>query len=525
MRKSAAVILLTCAALTCASVAEAQAWRSDQGDGTYSNPILYADYPDPDIIRVGQDFYFTTTTFVNTPGITVLHSKDLVNWEIVSHVVPRLDGRPQYDMQGGTAYRSGLFATSLRHHDGMFWLAVTPVGQNTRIYYAKDARGPWAYHELDRQAFDPGLFFDTDGKAYIFTSIGSDGTETLLSLNQDLSRIVDSRKIYYDKGAEGSKVIKKDGWYYLFNAMPSHLALVVSRSRSLDGPWETHSQIDDTTGGHQGALVDLPDGDWYGFVMRDSGAIGRTTNLSPIFWRDGWPVWGTPDAPNQVPKTSPKPVKGYPFMEPATSDDFSGKTLGLQWQWNHNPDDSRWSLSERPGFLRLKATQGPDFWNARNTLTQKGQGPFSRGVVKLDIRHVGQGDSCGFGALGKFNGQIAVTGADKGSHTLSMKVIEATEGAPNIDTRVTNVAVKGDTLWLRTDMDFRTNLARVDYSLDNKNWTNLGGDFPLAYDWRTGTFQGEQYAIFCYNTAPSNGYLDIDSFSLSGQYTAQQAAR
>jgi len=497
--------------------AQAQAWHADNGDGTYSNPVLYADYPDPDMIRVGDDFYFTTTTFVNTPGITVLHSKDLVNWEIVAHVVPRLDGLPQYDMQDGTAYRKGLYATSLRYHNGTFWLAVTPVGQNTRIYYAKDARGPWAYHELNRQAFDPGLFFDTDGKAYIFTSFSGDGTVTLLSLNADLSRVTNAKKIYYYKGAEGSKVIRKDGWYYLFNAVPSHLGMVVSRSRSLSGPWETHDQIDDTTGGHQGALVDLPDGSWYGFVMRDSGAIGRTTNLSPIYWQDGWPVWGRPGAPNHVPKTSPKPIEGYPVMEPATSDDFGKAKLGLQWQWNHNPDDSRWSLSERPGFLRLKATQASDFWTARNTLTQKGQGPFSQGVVKLDIRHVAQGDACGFGTLGKFNGQIAVTAAADGSHSLSMNVIEATEGAPKVDTRAAGVAISGDTLWLRTDMDYSTDLAHVAYSLDGRNWTRLGGDFPVAYDWRTGTFQGEQYAIFCYNPQASDGFLDIDSFELSGR--------
>jgi len=163
--------VLTLFLLSC-QAACAQAWSADKGDGTYANPVLYADYPDPDIIRVGDDFYFTTTTFVNAPGITVLHSKDLVNWEIVSHVVDRIDGMPQYDMQGGTAYRKGLYATSLRYHNGMFWLAVTPVGLNTRIYYTKDIHGPWAFHTLDREAFDPGLFFDDDGRAYIFTSGG-----------------------------------------------------------------------------------------------------------------------------------------------------------------------------------------------------------------------------------------------------------------------------------------------------------------------------------------------------------------
>ena len=137
---------------------EAYARQSDNGDGTYTNPPLYADFPDPDIIRVGEDFYFATTTFVNIPGLTILHSQDLVNWEYVSHVIDRLDGRPEYDMQGGTAYRSGVFAPSMRYYQGKFYVVVTPVGQNTRIYDANDAHGPWQYHELDRGAFDPGLF-------------------------------------------------------------------------------------------------------------------------------------------------------------------------------------------------------------------------------------------------------------------------------------------------------------------------------------------------------------------------------
>ena len=134
------------------------AWQSDNGDGTYTNPPLYADFPDPDIIRVGEDFYFATTTFVNTPGLTIMHSQDLVNWEYVSHVIDRLDGRPEYDLQGGTAYRSGVFAPSLRCHKGTFYVVVTPVGQHTRIYAAANARGPWSYHELDHKAFDPGFF-------------------------------------------------------------------------------------------------------------------------------------------------------------------------------------------------------------------------------------------------------------------------------------------------------------------------------------------------------------------------------
>jgi beta-xylosidase len=501
-------------AATFAMAAPAQVWRSDQGDGTYRNPVLFADYPDPDIIRVGDDFYFVSTTFANSPGVTILHSKDLVNWRIVSHVVDRLDGDPRYDLQNGGDYRHGFYAASLRRHKGMFYLAVTPVGHKTRIYRSAKIDGPWTYKELDREAFDPALFIDGDGTAYLGTSIGSDGTVTLLTLNDDLSAVTAAKVTYYNKGAEGSKIVRHNGWYYLFNAIPGKLAMTVSRSRSLWGPWETKPSIDDKTGGHQGAIVDMPDGSWYGFVMVDAGAIGRMTNISPIFWKDDWPWWGTPDRPDVVPDRSPKPILGHPFAEPPTSDDFSAPRLGLQWQWNHNPDERKWSLKERPGFLRLHATQADGIWTARNTLTQKAQGPKMRAIAKVDTAGIKAGDICGLGSFGKYNAQLSVVGGAKGAKALRMLFTESTQSGPKTDVRVPSIPISGRALWLRTDMDFDSKLGRVAYSLDNRKWTEVGGSFPLAFDWRTGTFQGQQIALSCYNPAPAGGYLDVDSFTL-----------
>lgn len=508
---SALALGLACAA---ASV-QAQVWRSDSGQGTYHNPPLYADYPDPDIIRVGEDFYFASTTFVNAPGLTILHSRDLVNWDIVSHVMPKLTGNPKYDLADGGDYRHGVYAPSLRRHGGRFYIAVTPVGRNTRIYSAADIRGPWSMRELDREAFDPALFFDDDGKGYIATASSADGTITLLSLNADLSAVTSAQKIHYYRGAEGSKLIKRGDWYYLFNAIPRRLALTVSRARSLTGPWETRDQIDDTTGGHQGALVDLPDGGWYGFVMRDAGAIGRVTNISPVFWQDDWPVWGTPEAPGRVPDVAAKPIAGGAFVEPPSSDDFGGKALGRQWQWNHNPDDSRWSLAERPGFLRLKATTSNSFWTARNTLLQKGQGPRGRAVVKLDARGIAKGDACGFGTFGKFSSQLVVTRTAQGRGELSARLIESTEDGPKTTAAADARPIPLKDLWLSAEMDFTTDKAALAYSLDGKVWTAMPGDFPLAFDWRTGTFQGQQFGLFCYNPAGGPGRLDVDSFTLS----------
>ncbi|BCU77583.1 beta-xylosidase [Luteolibacter sp. LG18] len=503
-------------ALVC-SVGTLGAWQADNGDGTFTNPPLYADYPDPDVIRVGNEFYMATTTFANSPGLRLLHSRDLVNWEFCSHVMPRLEGRKEYDLNGGNAYRGGVFAPSLRYHKGTFYVAVTPngSGEKTRIYRAKDPRGPWSVQILDRAAFDPGLFFDDDGKGYIVTSGGWDGTVTLLTLSDDLTKVVSDQKVHFNKGAEGSKLVKRGEWYYLFNAIPGKLALTVSRAKNLKGPWETRPQIDDKTGGHQGAIVDLPDGRDFGFVMIDDRFAGRMTNMSPIFWEDGWPVWGEKEAPGRVPATARKPVQGVPIMQPATSDDFSRTALGLQWAWNHNPDDTRWSLTERPGFLRLKPTKSDGFWTARNTLTQKGQGPWSRGDVKLDLRNLKPGDICGFGTLGKYNGHIAVNCQADGRLFLSMEVIEDTVGESRRAERVSHEAFEGKDLYLRTELDFRGGRARCAYSADGTAWRLLGGDFPATYDWRTGTFQGPQYAIFCYNSSPGPGLLDVDYFRFS----------
>lgn len=496
---------------------------SDQGDGTYVNPPLLADFPDPSIIRVGDRFYFATTTFANVPALTILTSTDLVNWRYVGHVIDRLDGEPDYDLQERGAYRRGVFAPSLRFHDGTFYVAVTPVGQNTRIYRSQNASGPWTYREIEDEAFDPALFFEDDGTPYLATAAafvsGYEGRVILHRLNDDLSAIVSTETILTNPGAEGTKIVKRRGRYYMFHSIPGRLGMTVARADDLSGPWEVRESIDDTTGGHQGAIVDLPDGSDYGFVMVDSTGVGRLTNISPVFWDDGWPIWGTPDAPGRVPRTAPKPIASDDAFMPATSDDFARRTLGLQWQWNHNPDADRWSLTERPGFLRLRATEAQDFWTARNTLTQKAWGPFTRVEAKLDLNGLAPGDQCGLGTLGKYSGHIAVLGGEGGRHTLTMRVIDdnGEDGPQRIEMRAQGVAARADLIYLRADLDLEADEAVMAYSFDAREWTPLGGSFPLAFDWRTGTFQGEQIALFCFNPEPGGGHLDIDQVVLSGR--------
>lgn len=498
------------------SVTGTYAWQSDNGDGTYTNPVLHADYSDPDIIRVGSDFYMVSSSFTVSPGLTILRSKDMVNWEFAGHAADPVGTSDAHNMVNGqTAYEGGFWAPSIRHHNGVFYIAVQPTFDNGRIYYASNPAGPWNYHQLDRGIYDPGFFIDTDGTGYI---ISGHGPQSLMVLNSTYSAVVQQIDNYLISGGEGTHVVKRGGFYYAFNANPGvwPFQLRCSRTQNLiNGPWETgHICLTATTGGHQGAIVDINDSDqWFGFVHQDSGAVGRMPRIGPVFWENDWPVFGTATDRDNMAATYPKPVAGQPIKVPATSDDFSSSVLGLQWQWNHNPDVTKWSLTERPGHLRLRPGLASEFWKARNTLTQKSQGPRSQGVVKLDLANMQSGDIAGFGTLGKISAHLAVSVDPGGTKTLGMKMRNDKVGEY---TGASGVPVSGNTLYLRTDLDFTRNLGICAYSTNGTVWTTLGGTFPLMFGLGS-TWQGEQFALFCYNsnTSASAGYVDVDSFTLT----------
>ena len=502
-------------------ITSALAWQSDNGNGTFNNPVLYADYPDPDIIRVNTNFYMISTTFADSPGINVLESPDLVNWQIISHCCTNLDWSPLYNMVGGTAYRQGFWASSLRYYNGTFYVVANPVGINARIYYATNAAGPWQYYQLNQGLYDPGLLIDTNGIGYIF--YGYSPQQSVATLNANFSQIVSVSNNVVLSGGEGSHAVRVGNYYYLFNANPGvwPYQLLCARATNIFGPWQTNFVCtDEIRGGHQGSIVDLDNSgtNYYGFVMKDCGAIGRMTYMCPIVWSNNWPIWGSLNAAGYVPAVTNKPILGQPLLQPATSDEFTNTTLGLQWQWNHNPDNTKWSLTARPGYLRLMPTQATNFWVARNTLTQKGQGPWSRGEISLDVSHLQPGDICGFGTLGMTNGQIAVNCDQYGNKYLRMNVIVPTTNSPGLSVSQTSygrVPVTGTNLYLRVDMDFNASLGTCSYSFDDTNWATLGGQFNLAYDISVSTFQGEKYVIFCYNPSLGSGYVDVDWFHFS----------
>jgi len=502
-KKVIALIVVLCLMLS--QMTFVYAWQADNGNGTFNNPIMYADYPDPSIIRVGNYFYLASSTFVNSPGLVILRSEDLVNWEIAGHCMDTLTGSDSYNMTGTIKYAGGCFAPSIAYKDSTFYVIVNlNDGQRTRIYYAKDVAGPWKYSELGGNYFDPALFIDTDGTSYVVYGGAWQNSISMIQLNSTLSATTgSSRQILGYNSVEGSHLVKAKGKYYLFNAVPAQ-KLVCSRASSVWGPYgETTTLCTAGKGGHQGGIVDLPDGSYWGYLHQDDGAIGRPTRICPITWQNDWPMFGRAGNLGVVESTYTKPIQDKAIKNPQASDEFNGSSLGLQWMWNHNPDNTKWSLTG--SSLRLKATTASSFWNARNSLTQKGQGLTSSATIKIDCSNMQAGDISGLGMLGDPRGYIAVTSNPKRIIMTEEETVKAT---------VNNIT--SNTLYFRIEMNYSTKQAKFFWKDDEaKSWQQLGTAITMGFDWQYGTFQGEQYAIMNFNPSASTGYMDVDWFRLN----------
>ncbi len=345
-------------------------WTPDNGDGTYSNPIIHADYSDPDVIRHGEDFWMVASSFNCTPGLPILHSKDMVNWRLVNHAIRQVP-HPRYkDVQAG----SGVWAPAIRFHDGKFWVFFPMPDEGIYVTSATDPAGewdePWCLQEA-KGWIDPCPFWDDDGQAYLAHAWAnsrsgkkerihlrpmSPDCRTLLGEGQELFHT--PHHLYL----EGPKVHKIDGWYYILcpGGGVQNGWQVAFRSKNLRGPYEEKVVLETGStainGPHQGAMVDLPDGTWWFYHFQDCGPFGRIVHLQPVRWQGGWPLMGEDYDGNGIGEpvaTWKKPILGHPAEVLATTDEFDAETLGLQWQWHANHDPSWFSLQTRPGWLRL----------------------------------------------------------------------------------------------------------------------------------------------------------------------------
>ena len=493
----------------------AQKTRSDNGDGTYTNPLIPADFPDPDVILVGDTYYMVTTTMFVFPGVTVLQSKDLVNWEYCSNAVPRFDFSPCYDLDGCHRYSHGQWATSIRFNNGMFYLLFITLDEGGFLCSSANPEGPWEIRKLPRGFYDPGLFFDDDGRIYVTHGYG----EILMTeLNPDFS--AKGEDVLFFKGdirhgLEGMHVYSINGYYYLYGTYGGRDGIQVAlRSKDIYGPYEQKVVIRDTTPGvnfgiHQGALIETQTGEWWTILFVDSGPFGRFPSLQPVTWVDGWPMVGV-DGKAVVTYRKPDVGKTWPITGLPASDEFGDSRLGMQWGWSHNPDPDRWSLTERPGYLRMttaKVVEG--LRDARNTLTQR---PFAKydqtlptvATVKMEITHMKEGDVAG---LAVFQDPYAFIAVRREGETAKLIMVNNGE---TVATAPLAGLEKPKTVYLRAVASNSTEKASFAFSVDNETFIPLGNELFMRFN--LSVFTGNKFCIFNYATRETGGFVDVDWF-------------
>ncbi|MDX1674166.1 MAG: glycoside hydrolase 43 family protein, partial [Longimicrobiales bacterium] len=514
-------------------------WVADNGNGTYSNPLFFEEFSDPDVIRVGDEYFLTGTTMHTVPGLPVLRSKDLVNWELASYALERLELDPSFGLEGGEQYGQGIWAPVIRHHDGTFYIFSNVNGFGTQVYRSESPEGPWEHNTIETTLYDLSVLFDDDGTIYAVHR--ADDGVILEELNEDITAVMPgTRRVLMPRDAlgEGYKLYRIDGTYYLISAIPgAHTPLVGAKAPTLDGPWAydtlaagahlgVHTgnalrvrrgvdrepvfevvERDPNTGGgltlHQGAIVDTPGGEWWSIIMQDHRSLGRVSALVPVTWQDGWPYLGLAGNLRNPPRLWVKPETGHE-QEPAPlfvrDDDFDGGELNPIWQWNHNPVDGKWSVTEEPGVLRLHSLPAPSFWWARNTLTQRAAGPVSTATVAVDAAGMEPGDVAGLALLNRPYAWIGLVRTDTG---LVMRQHDQLTGT------VTDAPVAGHRFWLRADADYETEVAELTWSSDAVAFERLGDPFTLVY--QLVTFQGIRYSLFHFNTRErEGGHVDFD---------------
>ncbi len=491
------------------------------------NPVIFADVPDLSMIRVGDTYYMSSTTMHMAPGVPIMKSKDLVNWEMASYAYQILDDVDAMNLVNGkSTYGRGSWASSIRFHNGMYYISTyAQTTDKTYIYKTKDIEnGPWETTSFRPGIHDATLWFDDDGKIYLISGVAK---LHIVELKDDLSGVKEGTERILIENAnaplgqnvglgEGSQLFKVNGKYYLFNiAWPrgGMRTVVVHRADKITGPWEGRVALQDQ-GVAQGGIIDTPDGRWLAYLFQDHGSVGRIPFLVPMKWEDGWPVIGVN---GKVPETLDLPASKGLMPGIVNNDEFSRKkgdqALPLVWQWNHNPDNSLWSVSEREGFLRLKTGRIDSlFLKSRNTLTQRTFGPVCSGTTMLDVSGMNDGDFAGLTAFQRKFGQVGV------KIVKGQKYVFMVSNKTDKPTELQSIPLSQNKVYLKIDCDFRhrTDVANFFYSLDGKDWKVIGGPLKMEYTLME-HFMGYRFGLFNYATKNPGGFADFDYFRISDQ--------
>jgi beta-xylosidase len=491
------------------------------------NPIVYADVPDLSMIRTGDTYYMSSTTMHLSPGLPIMKSKDLVNWQLVSYAYDILDDVDELNLnQGKTAYGRGSWASSLRYHNGVYYVSTfSGTTGKTYIYSTKNIeKGPWKAVSFKPSLHDHSLFFDDDGRIYMLYGAGK---IMLIELKEDLSGLKPgAAQVIIENAsepsgsniglpAEGSQLFKVNGKYYLFNiSWPrgGMRTVIIHRADKITGPYEGRVALQDK-GVAQGGLINTAKGDWYAYLFRDFGSVGRIPYLVPVKWEDGWPVLGID---HKAPDTLDLPASTGYIPGIVAPDEFNRKKgdvlLPLVWQWNHNPENQLWSLDKRAGYLRLTTGRtDTSILLARNTLTQRTFGPQCSGATAIDVSNMKDGDIAGLLLLQRKYGWI---GVKAGNGIKSIVMVNADSGAP---VEAANIPLDQNTVYLKADCDFkdRTDKGYFYYSFDGKSWNQVGSVLQLAYT--LPHFMGYRFGLFNYATKNTGGYVDFDFFRVSNK--------
>ena len=501
-------------------------WVADNGDGTYRNPILDADYSDPDVLRIGDDYYLTASSFNAVPGLPILHSKDLVNWELIGHVYAE---QPPLDVFSKPVHGGGAWAPSIRQHNGEVYIFYPDPDTGIYMVKAKSPAGPWSAPLLIKKAkgwIDPCPLWDTDGKAYLVNAMAASrsGLKSVLIVSRmvpDGTRLLDDGVLVYDGHAqdptvEGPKFYKRNGYYYIFapaGGVPQGWQLAL-RSKSIYGPYERKVVLAQgktvVNGPHQGGWVDTPSGEYWFLHFQDKGPYGRVVHLQPMKWVDDWPVIGDNGEP-VLRYHKPNVGRTWPITTPVESDEFSADRLGLQWQWQANPQPD-WALpSPAMGVLRLFATPRPDgyrnFWDVPNLLLQKFPADAFTATAKVTFHALDDQDQTGLIIMGADYAYLAVR---KHGDKLSLAQVicnRADQGRPEQDHGA--VEVSGDTFYLRAAVSPGAE-CRFSYATDGKTFTAIGEPFTA----KPGRWIGAKVGIFALGATSARefGFADYDWF-------------
>ena len=496
-------------------------------------PLIWADVPDPSVIRVdGADgrpvYYMSSTTMHLSPGVPIMRSHDLLHWEIVNYVYDQLADSDQLSLRNGeNAYGQGSWASSLRYNNGLYYLVTFSytTGKTHIFKTANPEKGPWAEVTLDRVYHDPSLLFDNDGRVYLVYGSGDIGVVELTAevdavkeggLNQVIipgaGRIAGTS---FYVPAEGAHIHKVNGRYYIFlitwpregcgpYAMRTQL---VYRADRITGPYEGRVILREA-GIAQGGLVDTPDGQWYAMLFQDHGAVGRIPYLLPVVWEDGWPVLLTTSSPPLATMAS------TPLSTTVASDEFDRDELKLVWQWNHNPDNKYWSLRDRPGYLRLvNGRVATGLLDAVNTLTQRTFGPECSARIAMETGGMKAGDVAGLGVLQKkygFTGVVCTRTQGAGED----KYLVMVDGSCDPPKEKARIPVTQERVYLRIDIDYKNRADKAYFfaSLDGEEWQAVGEPLQMAYT--IPHFMGYRFALFNYATEEPGGFVDFDYFRI-----------